>query len=210
MTGVFDLTERASRGSPRQTRVKLRAELLSARANAACSRSLQLVVVDVVALAQQALLALVYYASLVLIMRLAGKRLAGQTTTFDLVVLISLGVVLQKIALHDGTANAVTFIVVVFAAHRGLALACARSRKLRRIVRGAPRPLVVDGKVAHDALHDEGLSYEELLAGLRKLGHDGPQRVRLATLEETGHISAIAMDDAPPSGLANDAARAPA
>jgi uncharacterized membrane protein YcaP (DUF421 family) len=40
-------------------------------------------------------LALAYYATLVSIMRLAGKRLAGQTTTFDLVILITISVVLQ-------------------------------------------------------------------------------------------------------------------
>jgi uncharacterized membrane protein YcaP (DUF421 family) len=142
----------------------------------------------------QVLLALAYYASLVLIMRLAGKRLAGQTTTFDLVVLITLGVVLQQMVLREGTWNSILFVVTVFAAHRALAYACAKSGRLRRLVRGAPRPLVWNGQVSYEALEDEGLSYDELLAGLRKLGHASPQSVRLATLEETGHISVVAFD----------------
>jgi uncharacterized membrane protein YcaP (DUF421 family) len=145
-------------------------------------------------LARQSALALVYYASLVLLMRLAGKRLAGQTTTFDLLVLITLGVVLQSTVLQKGTANAIVFVVTVFVAHRALAIATARSRRLRLVVRGAPRPLVRDGKVSHAALEEEGLSYEDLLAGLRKLGHSAPDAVKLAILEETGHISAIARD----------------
>lgn len=140
----------------------------------------------------QVLLALAYYVGLVTVMRLAGKRLAGQTTTFDLVVLITLGVVLQSTALREGTINALIFIVTVFMAHRALALVCARSKRVRRLVRGAPRPLIRSGQVAHDALEEEGLSYDELLAGLRKLGYPGPQGIRLATLEETGHISVIA------------------
>lgn len=140
---------------------------------------------------QQFLLALAYYFLLVVLMRLAGKRLAGQTTTFDLIVLIALGVVLQQTMLLEGNVNAVIFIVTVFATHRGLALWSARSRRVRRLLRGAPRPLIRDGQVAHDALEDEGLSYEELLAGLRKLGHTEPAKIRLATLEETGHISAV-------------------
>jgi uncharacterized membrane protein YcaP (DUF421 family) len=139
-------------------------------------------------------LALGYYLGLVVILRLAGKRLAGQTTTFDLVVLIGIGVVLQTSALRPGLGNALLFIVTVFCAHRGLAVGCARSAKLRRIVRGAPRPLVRYGQVEHDALADEGLSYDDLLAGLRKHGFDSPANVALATLEETGHISAIALD----------------
>ena len=142
----------------------------------------------------QVVLAAAYYALLLAIVRLAGKRLAGQTTTFDLLVLISLGVVLQTTLLREGRANAIVFVATVFAAHRGLALACARSRVLRRILRGAPRPLVRNGVVAFDALREEGLSYDELLAGLRKLGHAGPEAVRLATLEETGHISVVPLE----------------
>jgi uncharacterized membrane protein YcaP (DUF421 family) len=140
---------------------------------------------------EQFLLAIGYYAILVVLFRLAGKRMAGQTTTFDLVVMIGLAVVLQSVTLRSGAGNAAVFVATVFAAHRALALACSRSRRLRRFVRGAPRPLVFRGRVAEDALVEEGLSYDELLAGLRKVGFRHPREVKLATLEETGHISAI-------------------
>lgn len=143
----------------------------------------------------QAGLALCYYAGLIAIMRVAGKRLAGQTTTFDLLVLIALGVVLQNTVLREGTLNSLVFIATVLAVHVGLARLCAHSRRVRRLVRGAPRPLVWNGQVSYEALDEEGLSYDELLAGLRKLGHASPKAVRLATLEETGHISAVANDD---------------
>ena len=142
-------------------------------------------------LLMQALLGVVYYVGLIVILRLAGKRLAGQTTTFDLVVLISLGVVLQQSTLRPGTANAFVFLITVFGLHRGLAAWCARSAKVRRLVRGVARPLVRHGVVSYAALEDEAMSYEDLLAGLRKLGHSSPEGIRLATLEETGHISAI-------------------
>ncbi len=156
---------------------------------------------------EQAALALAYYVGLIAIMRVAGKRLAGQTTTFDLLVLIALGVVLQTTVLMEGRTNAIVFIATVLAAHVGLARLCARSRRIRRLVRGAPRPLVWNGEVSNEALEEEGLSYDELLAGLRKLGHASPKAVRLATLEETGHISAVAdenVEPAPPTGRVLD------
>lgn len=143
----------------------------------------------------QVVLALAYYAILVTVMRLAGKRLAGQTTTFDLVVLITISVVLQTTALREGVLNALVFIATVFAAHQLLAAACAQSSRIRNIVRGCPRPLIRNARVDFDALAREGLSYDELLAGLRKLGYSSPEGIRVATLEETGHISAIALED---------------
>jgi len=144
----------------------------------------------------QTLKALAYYAALIVIMRLAGKRLAGQTTTFDLVVLITLAVVIQSTALDEGWLNAVVFVVTVFAVHRGLAAWCAHSTWIRHLIRGKPRVLVRDGKVIEQALDREGLSREELEAGLRKLGYDSPASVKLAVLEETGHISAVGADEA--------------
>ena len=143
-------------------------------------------------LALQAVFALAYYAALVVMTRLAGKRLAGQTTSFDLVVLIQLAVVLQTTALAKGTANAVVFVVTVLAAHIGLARLCAVHSGLRHLMRGKPRRLVSQGTVIDRALAEEGISRAELEAGLRKLGFESPEVVELAVLEETGHISAVA------------------
>lgn len=139
----------------------------------------------------QAAAALAYYVGLLLLFRLAGKRMAGQTTTFDFVVLIALSVVLQGLALRRGTASAVVFVVTVFVAHRLTAHACARSTRFCNLVRGAARPLIRNGVVDERALASENLTLDELLAGLRKLGIERPEDVKLAALEETGHISAV-------------------
>lgn len=143
-------------------------------------------------LALQAVKALAYYCALIIIVRMAGKRLAGQTTTFDLLVLITLGVVIQTTALQDGWPNAVVFVVTVFAAHLALAALCARSSAIRHLVRGKPRELVRNGQINDQALQQENMSRDELLAGLRKLGYDSIDDVRTAVLEETGHVSVVA------------------
>jgi len=85
----------------------------------------------------------------------------------------------------------VIFVLTVFVAHRLLNLGCRRLPRLRELVRGRPRALVRDGVVIDAALEHEGVTRDELLAGLRKLGYDTPERIRLAILEETGAISAI-------------------
>jgi uncharacterized membrane protein YcaP (DUF421 family) len=135
--------------------------------------------------------ALAWYLAIVAIMRASGKRLAGQMQTLDLIILITLGVVLQTAALEEGPSNAVIFVATVFLAHRLLNLGCRRLPRLRSLVRGRPRALVRDGVVIQAALEHEGVTHDELLAGLRKLGYDDPGRVQVAILEETGAISAI-------------------
>jgi uncharacterized membrane protein YcaP (DUF421 family) len=142
----------------------------------------------------QAAKAAAYYAALLVIVRLAGKRMAGQTTTFDLLVLITLGVVLQSSALQEGAVNALVFVLTVFTLHRLTAVLCAHSRPLRHLIRGRPRPLIHDGRIIARALELEGVTRGELLAGLRKLGYERPEDVKLAVLEETGHISAVARE----------------
>jgi uncharacterized membrane protein YcaP (DUF421 family) len=135
-----------------------------------------------------------YYIALIAVMRLAGKRLAGQTTTFDLIVLITLSVVIQSTALQPGFANALAFIATVFGLHRLNAWLCAHFSVARHLIRGKPRALIRNGTILEAALIDEGISRAELLAGLRKLGYEDPAGVKLATLEETGHISAVGKD----------------
>ena len=144
----------------------------------------------------QAAKAAAYYIALIVLVRMAGKRMAGQTTTFDLIVLIALGVVMQTAALAEGAANALVFVVTVFALHWLNAWLCARSTRIRHLLRGKPRPLIRDGHIIERALELEGVTHSELLAGLRKLGYARVDDVRLAVLEETGHISALGRDSA--------------
>lgn len=139
----------------------------------------------------QAFWALGYYVALLAIIRLSGKRLSGQTTTSDLIVLIAIAVALQQLALQAGDAQAIVFIVTLFAAHVAQTAASTRWPALRRLVRGRPRPLVRDGVVDRAALADEHLTPEDLLAGLRKQGAAGPEEVRLAVMEETGQITVL-------------------
>lgn len=139
----------------------------------------------------QAGLAAAWYVGVLLLLRLLGKRFAGQVTGFDLLVLITLAVVLQTALLREGTAQALTFVVVVAGLHVGAGRACRASPTLRRLLRGAPRTLVTDGVIDGAALAGEGLGPADLEAGLRKHGVADVADVALAVLEETGEISVL-------------------
>jgi uncharacterized membrane protein YcaP (DUF421 family) len=139
-------------------------------------------------------LALLFYFAVVGLFRVAGKRFAGQTTTFDLIVLISLAVAVQKITLRDGDLNTVVFLVTVFVSHLAVGALCRRVGWIRHLVRGEPCLLVNDGEILYQSLRSEGMTQDELLAGLRKLGIEDVTQVAHAHLEETGQISAVKRD----------------
>ncbi len=125
------------------------------------------------------------------IFRISGKRLAGQTTTFDLIIFISMAVAVQNATLRDGATNALVFVLTVFGMHWATTLLTVRSKKFRHLIRGRPRTLIEHGQLNHAAMRAENITIEELRAGLRKLGIENLEQVRSAHLEETGHISAI-------------------
>ena len=151
---------------------------------------------ELASLAWQSLAALLYYFTVIVLVRIAGKRLAGQMTTFDLVVLIGLVVAAQQSILQPGPGHAAAFVATVLATHIATTWSCRRFRSVRHLLRGRPRALVRNGAIIERALVEEGVSVDELMAGLRKLGFDSPAKVKLAVLEETGHVSAIALEDA--------------
>ncbi len=69
-------------------------------------------------LSQQVLRSIGYYVTILFLVRMGGKRLAGQTTTYDLIILISLGVVLQTLFLPEGQLYACVFVLTVFVVHK--------------------------------------------------------------------------------------------
>lgn len=143
---------------------------------------------------QQIGLAALFYFLVVSLFRIAGKRFAGQTTTFDLIILISLGVALQQVTLLDGTLNAMIFVATVFLLHWAVAKLCQKSQRIRYLVRGRPCSLIKNGHVLYSSLRAENMTFDELQAGLRKLGIDDVSKVQVAHLEETGQVSAIRMN----------------
>ena len=132
-----------------------------------------------------------FYVLVILLFRVSGKRLAGQTTTFDLIILISLAVALQQVTLFKGTGNALVFVGTVFFSHLLQTWLCLQFPRYRDLLRGRPTQLVCEGKINYAALRAEGLTEDELLAGLRKAGFESAKAVSAAHLEETGQISAV-------------------
>lgn len=113
---------------------------------------------------------LVVYLFLLIAFRVFGKRELGQLTPFDLIVLLTISNVVQNAmigndnSLSGGLIGATTILV----ANLVLAYLTFRSRRLERLVEGAPTVLIQDGKILQENLKKELVTEEELRRALRR------------------------------------------
>ncbi len=145
------------------------------------------------------------YLTVILLLRISGKRELGQLTPFDfvLLMLISEGASNALTAGDDSWLAAVIVITTMLLLNAGLGYMTARHARVERWMEGRPRFLIREGRVLYAALRKETISNNELMAALRQNGCFRPSQVEYAILETTGEISVKKRDDdgdeAPPS-----------
>lgn len=134
---------------------------------------------------------------LFLVTRGLKKRALGDLAPFELLLLVTLGdIVQQGITQEDYSLTGMVLAVSTFAFFVSvLTWATWRSDRARRIVDGVPLVLVSDGKPIEKALALEHMPLAEVLEAARYQGIDDLAAVRLAILEPSGRISIIKQDN---------------
>jgi len=135
----------------------------------------------------------VIYLSILVGLRLAGKREIGQMTVFDLVVLLLLANAVQNAMVGPDTSlvGGILAAVVLLVLNAVVARLRLRWPRLRRLIEGSPTLLVLHGEVIADHLRREGLDQETLEAALREHGVADLSDVEMAVLEIDGSISVV-------------------
>ena len=135
----------------------------------------------------------VVYMTVLVLLRLAGKRELGQMTPFDLVVILVIANAVQNAmtggdnSLIGGILAASTLTVVNIAVGRW----GSHVPFFRRLVASEPRLLLRDGKPIPGAMSTERIDIEELEMAAREHGIADLKDVTAAVLEEDGSISII-------------------
>ncbi|MFD1377688.1 DUF421 domain-containing protein [Micrococcus antarcticus] len=136
-----------------------------------------------------------------LVTRAAGRSTLGELSSFELVLFVVLGdLVQQGITMEDrsltGSLLAVFTMVVLAAA---LNFANMRWPKLGKLMQGRPIVLIRDGVLDRKALHNERIGLDELSMLARQAGIENYSSIRLAILEASGKISFFTQEaESPP------------
>jgi len=131
----------------------------------------------------------------VICVRFAGRRTFSQATPLDIVVALIVGsnisrMMTGKAAVIPGMSATLELVLL----HRALAMSTLRWNTLAKWLKLTPAVLIRDGEVDERALRKHGLSMDDLLEGLRLEQMEGPEKVRLATLEGGGRISVLPIE----------------
>jgi uncharacterized membrane protein YcaP (DUF421 family) len=144
-------------------------------------------------LLRTALVGVLAYGSLVMFLRVSGKRTLSKMNAFDLVVTVALGSTLATILLSEDVALAEGF--VAFAVLIGLQFLIAwlsvRSQMVSQLVKSEPRLLLYRGQLLHDALRAERVVAEEVQAAVRQQGVAALDDIEAVVLETDGSFTVV-------------------
>ena len=137
---------------------------------------------------------LAIYFTLLVIIRLSGRRTLAQMTPFDLVIVLVISETTQQAMLGDdfSITNAIILILTLFTTDIGLSYVKRWWPRAAHIVDGVPTVLVTNGVYNEHALKGSRLQKDDVMAAARS--HEGIESVediRFAILEVSGDISII-------------------
>lgn len=133
------------------------------------------------------------YVSLVIVLRISGKRTLSKLNAFDLVVTVALGSCLATVLLSKDTSwlQGVTAFSVLVGMQYLVAWLSLRSRWISRIVKSSPKLVYYRGEMLEGALRDERLTVEEVFAAMRNNGVSSVSSVSAVVLESDGSLSVL-------------------
>ncbi len=131
------------------------------------------------------------YVTLLVMIRISGKRTLSKMNAYDFIVTIALGSCLaatalnKSVALAEGALVYCTLIVLQFV----ITWSAVRSSKIKRIVSGSPALLLYKGEFLDHAMKAERITVEEVYVVARQQGIEEIKDIDAIILETTGDIT---------------------
>ena len=140
---------------------------------------------------------LLAYVSVILFIRISGKRTLAKLNAFDLVVTVALGSTLSSVLLQKSIslAQGVTALGLLIALQYLVTFLSVRSTRFAKLVRSEPSLLARHGIFYGDAMVRQRLTEDEVLSAVRAQGLQGLENVEAVILESDGSLSIIPRQD---------------
>lgn len=134
------------------------------------------------------------YVGLLIIFRIAGKRSLGDLTTFDFVLLLTIGEATQQALLGDdfSVTNAFLVILTLVGLDVAISIIKGRSKRLEKLIDSVPLVILEDGRPLKERMDRARVDEGDILAKARELqGIERLDQIKYAVLETNGGITII-------------------
>jgi uncharacterized membrane protein YcaP (DUF421 family) len=137
--------------------------------------------------------AAIVYLSLIVGLRLLGKRELGQMSLYDFVMVVILGNAVQNAMLGTDVTlgGGLVAAAVLLLMNKGFNELIEASPRVEHLLVGEPVLILHDGRVLEERMKKNGISLDQLMAALREHGYEKLENVHMAVLEVDGTISIV-------------------
>lgn len=138
------------------------------------------------------------YVTLVVVLRLLGKRTLAKLNAFDLVVTVAFGSTLATVLLSADVSwsEGAAALALLGVLQLAVSWTTVRFSRGRGVVTAAPTLVVRDGVVLDDVLRAQRLTRSEVRQAARSSGVGGLQAIAAMVLETDGTLSVVTRDQA--------------
>jgi uncharacterized membrane protein YcaP (DUF421 family) len=139
------------------------------------------------------MIAIFSYASLVIFLRVSGKRTLSKLNAFDLVITMAMGTILATTILNSKVTwvKGTTAFLVLIALQYLVAKLTVRLPWFEKIIKSEPQVLFKEGEFKEEAMVRERVPKSAILQAMRSQGLGSMKQVKEVFLESDGSISVI-------------------
>lgn len=143
------------------------------------------------------ILTVLAYFTLIIFIRLSGKRTLSKMNAFDFLVTIALGSCLasvslnKNIALAEGAIVFLTLIILQFL----ITWLSVRVSFVKKLITGQPALLFYKGELLKNTMKKERITIEEIYMSARANGITNLNKIEVIILETTGDITVISKSE---------------
>lgn len=133
------------------------------------------------------------YISLILMLRVSGKRTLSQMKEFDFIVTVALGSTLATVLLSKDVtlSSGVTALALLILLQYVLAATSVRSKRFSKFISSEPTLVFFKGEFLHDALKKERVTEAEVRSVLRSQQVSFLSEVYAVVMESNGQFSVV-------------------
>ena len=142
-------------------------------------------------LAEVLLRSVIGFVTVILAMKVTGKRGVRQLSLFEIVIILTLGSAAGDIAFYKevGILPAVLTILSIVTLYRLVTFILLKSKAIGKLIEGEPVTIIENGRFTASIIKDENISFDEFYMEMRQVGIEHLGQVRVAVLEVNGTVS---------------------